>query len=84
MISIVGTVDTSITGDYLITYRYSDSAGNTETATRTVKVLDPNADEDGDTFTNEEEINAGTDPLDDASHPNQPQPVLPPTNNQGG
>jgi hypothetical protein len=38
-----------------LTYSYTDSAGNAGNATRTVKVLDPTGDEDGDDYTNEEE-----------------------------
>ncbi len=34
------TVDTSTTGDYLVTYTASDAAGNTTTAIRTVRVVD--------------------------------------------
>ena len=36
--------------------------------------FDPNADDDGDGFTNAEEVKAGTDPFDPASHPTRPTP----------
>ena len=36
--------------------------------------FDPNADDDGDGFTNGEEVEAGTDPFDPASHPARPAP----------
>jgi hypothetical protein len=64
-----GTVDTAILGDYLITYSYTDGAGNSGTGGRTVKILASTADEDNDGYTNEEEIIEGTDPLDEHSHP---------------
>jgi hypothetical protein len=35
-----------------------------------VKVLDPTRDEDGDGYTNETEINEGTNPEDSTSRPN--------------
>jgi hypothetical protein len=52
-----GNLNTAATGTYILTYSYTDSAGNTGSTTRTVKVLDPTGDEDGDGYTNEEEIN---------------------------
>jgi hypothetical protein len=66
-------------------YSYTDRAGNTgNTVTRTVHILDPDGDEDNDGYTNEEEINNGTDPLDNSSHstttPSVP-PLSPITNN---
>jgi len=39
-VTISGTVDTSSVGTYTITYAATDSAGNTASATRTVKVAD--------------------------------------------
>jgi hypothetical protein len=41
--------------------------------------FDLTADEDGDGFTNGEEIEAGTDPLDPDSHPAPPSPAPVPT-----
>jgi uncharacterized protein YjbI with pentapeptide repeats len=60
----VGSVDTSVVGNYTITYNAKDSAGNAATpVTRTVHViLDPSGDEDGDGLTNAEEQTLGTDP----------------------
>jgi hypothetical protein len=64
-------------------YSRTDRAGNTgNTVIRTVHVLDPDGDEDGDGYTNEEEINSGTDPLDDSSH-TTPSPSLPSTVTNG-
>jgi PKD repeat protein len=40
-IVITGTVDTSTPGEYTVTYTVRDSAGNTATATRVVKVVEP-------------------------------------------
>ena len=49
-------------GEHTITYTSEeDRLGQTGTATRIVKILDPNADEDNDGYTNIEEYNAGTD-----------------------
>jgi hypothetical protein len=59
-----GTVQTNVAGTYILEYSKTDQAGNTGTTQRTVKVLAPNADEDGDGYTNQQEVNAGTDPLD--------------------
>ena len=43
-IQISGTVDSSVSADYIISYSVSDAAGNTASATRTVTVdLDPDA-----------------------------------------
>lgn len=39
-IIITGSVNTSVVGDYVITYTVSDAQGNTATKTRTVKVVD--------------------------------------------
>ena len=43
-VTSTGSVDTSIAGQYTITYSATDTAGNTATATRTVKVIVPPAD----------------------------------------
>jgi len=42
-INITGTVDLSTPDDYLLTYSVSDAAGNTGSATRTVRVVDETA-----------------------------------------
>ena len=62
---VEGTTDE--VGEYVIKYNAMDTAGNAaEEVIRTVKVLDPKDDEDNDGFTNQEEIDAGTD-FDDAN-----------------
>jgi hypothetical protein len=51
-------------------YSYTDNAGNVgNTVIRTVHVLDPQGDNDSDGYTNEEEINNGTNPDSPADHP---------------
>ncbi|MBU1958909.1 DUF5011 domain-containing protein [bacterium] len=40
---ITGSVNTSVVGEYTLTYTATDSAGNVGTATRVVKVIDPQA-----------------------------------------
>jgi hypothetical protein len=50
-------------------YEYIDRAGNTGNVIRTVYILDPKGDDDGDGYTNEEEIANGTDPEDPNSKP---------------
>ncbi|MEC8043982.1 MAG: SUMF1/EgtB/PvdO family nonheme iron enzyme [Verrucomicrobiota bacterium] len=42
-ITISGTVDMNTTGTYVLTYSVADAAGNTDTATRTVTVVDTTA-----------------------------------------
>lgn len=42
-VSLDGTVDTTIEGEYTLTYTATDAAGNTSTATRTVEVVDTTA-----------------------------------------
>jgi hypothetical protein len=64
-----GSVDSSLTGTYTLEYSKTDRAGNTGTTTRTVYVLDSVGDDDGDGYTNEEEINNGTDPTDTGNNP---------------
>jgi hypothetical protein len=49
-----------------------------------IYVLDPEGDEDGDGFTNEEEINGGTNPLDPDDKPSPPQVPSPPSNTNNG
>ncbi|MDR2190098.1 MAG: DUF5011 domain-containing protein [Candidatus Peribacteria bacterium] len=34
-------MNTSVLGDYFIIYSHTDTAGNTDTATRTIKVIAP-------------------------------------------
>jgi hypothetical protein len=59
-------------------YVYIDRAGNTgNTVTRTVHILDPDGDEDGDGYTNEEEIDNGTNPEDIGDHPGQSDNTAP-------
>ncbi len=56
------TVNTSVAGQYQVTYNATDQAGNVaDQKTRTVKVL---ADSDGDGVTDDLEANYGTDPND--------------------
>ena len=56
-------------GTHTITYTTSDKAGNTTTATRTIIVLNPTGDNDNDGYTNEEEIENGTNPDDEEEYP---------------
>ena len=56
-------------GTHTITYTTSDRAGHTTTATRTIIVLDPVGDNDNDGYTNEEEIENGTNPDDGEEYP---------------
>ena len=59
---VKGSVDTTKVGVYTITYTITDRYGKTASVERTVKVLDPNGDEDNDGFTNEEEIEKPLEP----------------------
>lgn len=57
-------IQTSITEDeegYVVTYTVTDRSGNVASNTRTIIVLDPDGDEDEDHYTNEEEVENGTD-----------------------
>ncbi len=54
IISMTSLIDAKA-GSYTITYTVTDSANNTATATRIIKVLEPNDDEDNDGYTNKEE-----------------------------
>lgn len=56
-------------GTHTITYTTSDRSGHTTTATRTIVVLDPIGDNDNDGYTNEEEIENGTNPDDGEEYP---------------
>ena len=61
---------TTAVGTYHLNYNATDAAGNVaKKVTRTINVLSPNADEDGDGFTNLVEINAKTDFNDPNSFP---------------
>jgi formylglycine-generating enzyme required for sulfatase activity len=42
-VTVTGTVDVNATGTYLLNYTVADAAGNTDTATRTVTVVDTTA-----------------------------------------
>jgi hypothetical protein len=46
----------------------TQAASSTSTSSPTIKVLDPNADDDGDGMSNEAEDIAGTNPLDPTSY----------------
>ena len=66
---VKGSVDTTKVGVYTITYTITDRYGKTASVERTVKVLDPNGDEDNDGFTNEEEIEKPLEPI----NPDEPK-----------
>ena len=66
---VKGSVDTTKVGVYTITYTITDRYGKTASVERTVKVLDPNGDEDNDGFTNEEEIEKPLEP----TNPDEPK-----------
>ncbi|NLA33234.1 MAG: DUF5011 domain-containing protein, partial [Mollicutes bacterium] len=69
---IGGTVsgDPFAVGYYYLLYNAQDSSGNrARQVTRTIKMLAPGADEDGDGYTNEEEYNEGTNYDDPNDHP---------------
>ncbi|GHV23468.1 hypothetical protein FACS1894176_01330 [Bacteroidia bacterium] len=50
-------------------YTTTDRAGNSATLSRQIRVLLPDGDEDGDGYTNQEEILGGSDPFDTNSQP---------------
>lgn len=54
VISMTSMLNAEI-GVYTLTYTVTDSGNNTRTTTRTIKVLEPDADEDNDGYTNKEE-----------------------------
>ncbi len=56
-------------GENIVTYTVTDENGNVQTATRSYIVLSKNGDKDKDGFTNKEELNNGSDPLDETSIP---------------
>ena len=68
-VKIDGTVDITIAGEYILTYSITDTYKKTAKVTRKVIVLDPLLDTDGDTYTNGEEVSAGTNPLDNSNYP---------------
>ncbi len=72
-------LNTNNIGFYRIDYSVSDSAGNTTTACRLVKVLDPDADEDGDGVPNKDENfeYGGGDAGSNGPDPDDP-PITPP------
>ena len=72
-----GSVDEKVPGIYKITYSITDIYENTASVTRTIYVLDPLGDYDNDGFTNKEEIDANTNPLDATSYPNKTKPTEP-------
>ena len=63
-------------GEHTITYTATDNDDNVSTVIRTIDVLDPNADEDGDDYTNQEELDANTDFDDPNDYPNDDAPVV--------
>jgi uncharacterized repeat protein (TIGR02543 family) len=72
---ITDTTDLAI-GEHTITYTATDEDGNEATATRTIEILDPDADEDGDNYTNQEEADEGTDFDDETDFPDDDAPVI--------
>ena len=65
-------IQTSITEEedgYVVTYSVTDRSGNVSSNTRTIIVLDRDGDEDNDHYTNEEEIENGTDFDDEEDTP---------------
>jgi len=62
--------DPLVVGNYTINYDYTDANGNiADTVTRTIKMLNPDADEDNDGYTNLEELNNNTDYDDPNDYP---------------
>jgi formylglycine-generating enzyme required for sulfatase activity len=58
-----GTVDTAVVGNYTLTYSATDRSGKSATSViRSISVIDPAGDEDGDGLTNSEEFAIGSDP----------------------
>ena len=66
----IQTAITETEDGFEVTYTATDRSGNVATNTRTIKILDPKGDEDGDGYTNEEEIENETDFLDEEDTPN--------------
>ncbi len=63
------TLDMTTSSTYTINYNFTNSTGQTVSATRNVYVLDSSSDDDGDGVTNEQEIQEGTDPSSSKSKP---------------
>lgn len=76
VISTNSEIDTSITGNNLITYEATDRLGNRVEITRNVEVLDFNADYDNDGFTNKEEIDNNTNYNEKNDYPILSTPVF--------
>ncbi|MDD4733684.1 MAG: DUF5011 domain-containing protein [Bacilli bacterium] len=76
VISTNSEIDTSITGNNLITYEATDRLENRVKATRIIEVLDFNADYDNDKFTNKEEIDNNTDYNNENDYPILCTPVF--------
>lgn len=76
---VTGEVDPTLVGTYNITYTITDKFGKTASVMRTIIVLDPASDYDGDGYSNQKEFDEGTDPLDSNSYPSdtQVEPVNP-------
>ncbi len=69
--------DPLVLGTYTINYNHTDANGNiAEEVVRTIKMLDPNADEDQDGYTNLEEYQNNTDYDDPDSYPEDLPPIL--------
>ena len=75
-IVIDNQVNTQRAGEYEVTYTVEDRAGNKTTEERVVKVLSRDGDEDKDGYTNEEELNNNSYPLDPTSKPVDNRPVI--------
>jgi hypothetical protein len=79
-----GTVNVHQTGTYILEYFRTDRAGNTgNTVTRTIYLLDPNGDDDSDSYTNKEEIDNGTDPHNPSDKPTDTTPPIVTLNGSG-
>ncbi len=66
-ITATGTVDTTVAGEYVITYSATDQAGNTGVATRTVIVEAPATPGSGETTTSTASEEPASDPAGDTS-----------------
>ena len=65
-----GTVDVNTPGSYQVSFNYTDQAGNAASVvTRTVQVVDNDADTDGDGFNDFFETSVGSDINDSTSTP---------------
>lgn len=71
------SVNYNVAGSYEIAYSAEDSNGNITTPVkRMIYVLDPEEDFDKDGYTNKEEIDNGTNPLDNSSTPVLETPII--------